>query len=117
MLILAAAIICAFALYGVFIFAQRASECFREAAPANALKESIVMFVGNQEDSVEGIVRSAAWNEKSQNGGDCRDIVVVDLGSEDETFEILMRLQNEYEFVHAVSRENYIEKIQEMQVW
>lgn len=110
-----AVIVCALALYGTFSLVKCAAAYFRETGPEHALSESFVLFVKNQEASIEGIVRSAVWRELSQRGGrTVDDIVVVDLGSGDETFEILMRLQNEYEFVYALKREQYIEKIQEM---
>ncbi len=111
-MIVAAAIICAFALYGAARAAARLTAYFRENGPAHALSEELVLFVRNQEETVEGIVRCAAWRVLSGEMSD--GITVVDLGSEDATFEILMRLQNEYDFVSAVKRERYIEKIQEM---
>ena len=113
-MIFLAVIICALAIYGAFTLAKYVAAYFRDAGPEHALRENLVMFVKNQEPSIEGIVRSAAWRELSGIGQAADGIVVVDLGSEDETFEILMRLQNEYEFVYAMSREQYIEKIQEM---
>lgn len=114
-MIVLAAIVCALALYGTFSLAKCAAAYFKEAGPEHPPSESLVMFVKNREESVEGMVRSAVWRALSKSGGrTVNDIVVVDLGSEDETFEILMRLQSEYEFLYAMRREQYIEKIQEM---
>lgn len=114
-MIVLAAVVCALALYGTFSLVKCAAAYFKEAGPEHALSESLVMFVKNQESAIEGMVRSAVWRTLSKSGGrTVDDILVVDLGSDDETLEILMRLQNEYEFVYALKREQYIEKIQEM---
>ena len=42
------------------------------------------------------------------------DIVVIDLGSEDETLTILRRLSREYDFLHPMTKERYIEMLEEM---
>ncbi len=75
----------------------------------------VVLTVKNQQDSVESMIRSIVWqNLHAQNGGVIPQIVVVDLGSEDETPNILKRLANDYKFVHITDKEGYLSWIKRM---
>ena len=75
----------------------------------------VVLTVKNQQDAVEGMIRSIVWqNLHSKNGGSVPQIVVVDLGSEDETLNILKRIANDYKFVHITDKEGYLNWIKKM---
>ncbi len=74
-----------------------------------------VLCVKNQADSIETTIRSLAWHIMSQNRSrEVNDIIIVDLGSTDETFDILICLAREYEFIHPMSKERYIELVGSM---
>ena len=69
-----------------------------------------VLCVKNQAESIEATLRSLAWHIMSQNRTNkITDIIVVDLGSTDETFDILVCLAREYDFIHPMHKESYIE--------
>lgn len=108
-----ASVICCFAVYGLAQLFCR----FLHGIGSNLERTGntyTVMTVCNQEDCIEGMVRAAVWRSLSQNGGrQVQDIVVVDLGSEDETVDILRKLEREYEFVHVMSRDSYINAVRE----
>lgn len=74
-----------------------------------------VLCVKNQADSIETTVRSLVWHTLSQNKSrEVSDIIIVDLGSTDETLDILIYLSREYEFLHPMSKERYIELVGNM---
>jgi len=106
-------LLCFFALYG---FAQMASQVLGYFGRCGgALYACTVLTVKNQQDSVEGIVRSAVWSGLGRTGGrHVGDVVVVDLGSDDETVSILNSLAEEYEFLHVMDKQEYIQRIQNM---
>ncbi len=60
-----------------------------------------VIGVKDCEDSVEGMVRSLALEDVRE------ELIVIDLGSKDETMEILQKLENEYDFLHVMTPAEY----------
>lgn len=106
------AIICIFAVYGVMQLCFRFAAGLRPPGEVRVGDVYTVMTVRNQEETIEGMIRSAAWKSVLRQGGrTINDIVVLDLGSEDETRDILQRLEREYDFVHVMSREDYIDAV------
>lgn len=74
-----------------------------------------VLCVKNQADSIEATIRSLAWHMLSQyRTREMHDIIIIDLGSSDETFEILTCLAREYDFIHPMSKERYIDLVGSM---
>ena len=72
-----------------------------------------VLTIRNMEDSIEGIVRSVAW--KIQNQKDNlypQELIVLDLGSTDNTLLILNSLAKEYPFIHPMTKTNYLSYIE-----
>lgn len=75
----------------------------------------VVLTVKDQQDSVEGQLRSIVWqNLHAQNGGRVPKIVVVDLGSSDATPQILQKIAKDYDFIEVTDREGYIKRIKEL---
>lgn len=73
----------------------------------------IVVTVRNQQDSVEGILRSIVWNSLNNNSDRCvPNILVVDMGSTDDTRIILDKLAEEYQFIAVTDKEGYSEFLQ-----
>ncbi len=106
------AVICFFAVYGVIQLFFRFAAGMRPPGEIHVDNVYTVMAVRNQEETIEGMIRSAAWKSVARQGGrTINDIVVLDLGSEDETREILQKLEQEYDFVHVMSREDYIDAV------
>lgn len=67
----------------------------------------MVITIKNAEESIEGIVRSLAW-QISNKSNFPTDVYIVDLASTDQTFLISEKLAEEYTFIHPVSMADYI---------
>lgn len=74
----------------------------------NADDYVIVIQVKNQQDRIEGIVRSVVWKEL-KCGGKVPEILIVDMGSSDDTLQILEKLNDEYDFITVSNKEKYVE--------
>ncbi len=62
----------------------------------------------NAEDSAEGLIRSLAWTDVTE------DMIVIDFGSTDETGEILRRLCMQYPALQVVKPDEYIAYIESL---
>lgn len=75
----------------------------------------VVLTVKDQQENVEGLIRGVVWqNLHTKNGGRVPKIIVVDLGSTDNTPDILKKLAGDYDFVQITDKEGYIKLIREM---
>ncbi|MDR0405660.1 MAG: hypothetical protein LBH54_02570 [Clostridiales bacterium] len=99
------AAVCFFAVFGVIQFVKNiyGAVCERRG------DFFIVISVKNQQDYIEDIIRTTVWKSLNRLGGrEVPRIYVVDFGSTDDTLNILERICGDYEFVTALSREEYI---------
>ena len=108
-------IICFFALYGIL---ELVLNIIHYKTNIKNNKKVIsqpyaVLCVENQEDCIESIVRSIAWQMTIQNGNAhyINELIVVDLGSNDRTLDILKLLAIEYSFVSIMDKNEYISLI------
>lgn len=70
----------------------------------------VVVRVKNQEDKIECIIRSLIWKTLSRRGGGKLPIIlIVDVGSDDRTREICMRLCEDYRFIYYTTESKYNE--------
>ena len=75
----------------------------------------IIVTVKNQQETVEGIIRSIVWRSLNKSYyGVVPNILIVDMGSTDDTLKILEKLHNEYEFIKVTDKEEYINIIEKM---
>ena len=67
--------------------------------------DGIYMIIGvkNQEKNIEGILRSIVFKILYGKEEKIKDIIVVDLNSEDCTGEIIKKLEEEYECIRVVN--------------
>ncbi len=72
-----------------------------------------VLTVKNSEETIEGIVRSIAWRTLT-GSEDAQELIVLDLGSEDQTFLILKKLAKEYPFIHPMKKNEYIRFVSDL---
>ncbi len=70
----------------------------------NNIKDMYILIaVKNQENSIEGIVRSIVFkNIYHKNENLFNNIIIADMGSTDDTLRILKKLSNEYSFLRVV---------------
>ena len=63
----------------------------------------VIIAVKNQEDKIEGFIRSALFKMLYGKDDYVKNIIVADLQSKDNTKEIAKRLSKEYECLKVVS--------------
>lgn len=89
-----------FAIFGMLLFLLRVYHSIRHAKVVDKGKLSIIISAKDQQDMIEGIVRGFVLGAEL----DCKEdlllnIVLVDVGSNDETADIMERLGKEYGFI------------------
>lgn len=103
--ILISTVICFLAVYGALQLLIKLMTASRDRNKSVVQQAHIVLSVKNQEDTIENMIRAIAWDPRSG------EVVAIDLGSDDETPEILNRLEQEYSFLHCMNKEEYIDYI------
>ena len=63
----------------------------------------VIIAVKNQEEKIEGFLRSSLFKILYGKEEVLKNIIVADLRSEDNTKEIAKRLSNEYDFIKVLS--------------
>lgn len=87
-----------FALYGFFeLFKQVIYICTYTNMKADGIY--IIIAVKNQEEKIEGFLRSVLFKILYGKEEEVKDIIVTDLNSTDRTKEILNKLSTDYEYV------------------
>lgn len=95
-----------FAVYGVLqIIAKSVFGFNREKSDAIFVHR--VIGVKDCQETIEGMIRSVVWEDMRE------ELIVVDMGSKDETLEILKRLEQHYDFLKVMTTEEYAEHLQE----
>lgn len=102
-----------FALYGLIHIIGSVFHRFPAAAEKQLSTPYTVLAVKDCADCIESAIRSIVWHMQSNTDSlpYGHDLVVINLGSDDETAEILDRLADEFESVHPMSKESYISLI------
>ena len=68
----------------------------------------VVVKVKNQQENIEHIIRKIVWDSLNVNNeAGVPDILVVDMGSTDDTCKILQKLKDEYDFIAVTDKEGY----------
>jgi len=90
------------ALYGLI---EIVIETYRACFVLNNVKDMyILVAVKNQEEYIEGIVRSIVFkNLYDRNDEIFNNIIIADMGSTDNTVHILKKLCGEYEFLKVIN--------------
>lgn len=89
-------IICLFAVYGAVCLGSEIAQMFWKKGNKNKNIAGLLLVVKNQEECIEGMIRSIfqyKFMDKILSGA---RLVVVDMGSCDRTVELLQRLRREY---------------------
>ncbi len=108
-------VVCFFAFYGIIQMGINIYEWLHNSTYKRNDNVHIIITVKNQQNSIEGIIRSVLWKSlNNSHGGIVPNILVVDMGSTDETPDILKRLHIEYNFIEVTDSKSYakiLEKI------
>ncbi len=65
-------------------------------------KENLIIFVKNEEENIEWKIRKLLIKIKLENIKNIEKIIIIDLGSEDKTKEILEKFEKDYAIVKLV---------------
>ena len=91
-----------FAFYGLFEFLKNIiSLCTYTKCKADGI--NVIITVKNQEDKIEGFLRSLIFKILYGKEETIKNVIVADLKSEDNTREIAKKLQQDYEMIKVVS--------------
>lgn len=102
-------VLCVFAVYGAIKILFCLYGCFWRFKDDKKVKSHTVLFFKNNQDEAEAYVRGMIFGRNPFYG----DIIAVDMGSEDETMQILRRLEKEFDILRVMKREEYINHIKE----
>ena len=106
-------IITFFVVYALLDIVIRITDLIFDRGDDTEERTFIVVKVMNQEKNLEYIIRSIIWkNLSGTNGGRLPTVLIVDMGSTDDTAEIASRLAEDYPFIHFTDIEDY-EKIKD----
>ena len=100
--------------FAIFGMIQMAKHVISEIYNTFDLKKDIVIVikVQNQQDKIEGVIRSIVWRSMADvKPLNIPTILVVDMESTDETPIILEQLSRRYSFIKVASKKEYIEYI------
>lgn len=110
--ITAALILCFFAAAGIAHICHRYIDYIFDEGKKRLNIPFLFVTVKNQQEDIEASVRSLVWKSRAVcRDGRMPDIVVVDLGSSDDTPAILKRLEDEYDFLQIYTKQAFIDKI------
>ncbi|MBE7011200.1 MAG: hypothetical protein E7415_00835 [Ruminococcaceae bacterium] len=101
--------VCIFAVYGVIKLVFYIYGYFLTLYGSDGIKRHTVMFFKNNEDEAEVSIREVVLGRNPF----CGDIIAVNMDSEDDTFEILRRLEREYDILTVMNIDEYIHYIKE----
>lgn len=106
-----------FALYGLIHAVGAWLHRFPSAAAMHLSTPYTVITVKDCADCVESAIRSVMWHmQTSADSALCgHDLIVIKLGSDDETSQILARLADEFPSVHPMDKESYIKFVSRLE--
>jgi len=99
------ALIYVLAMYGGICIVGAIIDHFLSGSRYVKQKYELVLTVKNQQDNIEGIIRSIFEDELFKNSGPECKVVVIDKGSDDDTIKILKKLSYEYNNLEVVIEE------------
>lgn len=111
--IIVTVVICLLAAAGAYFLFEKFCAFFCVEENNFSKAPFLIIPVKNSQNSVEFDTRTYIWKLLSQNGGKVPfEIFILDLNSADSTFEISKKLSKEYEFMHAVEKNEFINIIE-----
>ena len=89
------------AIYGFIEVARNIIGIFKN--PKSNLENTyLIIAVKNQEENIEGVLRDIILKTFYRNEDSFNSIVVADLGSNDETKNILSKFERDYDYIKVV---------------
>lgn len=97
-------IVCMFAIYGFITFLHELLLTFKQNMKYKSSMVRLVLIVKNQGDAIEGVLRNILQRDfirKLMPGG---RLTVLDMGSNDDTIDILRKLEKDYECIQVLKK-------------
>lgn len=94
-----------FAVYGMLSLIISAIESFSKRKKPSNNGVRLVILIKNQQDNVEGIVKTILSGETARDIVSNGKLYIVDMGSEDETIKILKKLKNNYDMIEIFNKD------------
>jgi hypothetical protein len=91
--------------YGLISLTAAVAGMVRRKAIDDRFKTGFALLVKDQEESIEGIVRTVFLEHLPERVMSKGKLYVVDMGSKDKTLDILSRLKEEYKCMDVLSTE------------
>ena len=98
------AVMCIFAVYGFIILIHEIMLTVRHKMKYKSSMVKLVLIVKNQGDVIEGVLRNILPRDfirKLIPGG---RLTVLDMGSKDDTIDILRKLEKDYECIQVLKK-------------
>ena len=71
----------------------------------------VIVKVKDGENYIEGLIRDIILEIESENDDYIKKILIIDEGSEDETNEIIRKMESDYSYIKVVNWDDYNQKI------
>lgn len=104
-----------FAIYGLVSIISDWVKLLTKHAKPLLEKSYVVITVKNCQDNIEGTVRTYARKMLSETNTIANELIIIDTGSQDDTLKILSKLEKEYDFIHIMTKESYINMLNELE--
>lgn len=102
--------------YGILVLLMTIVDSIRQRVRLENSMIKMVLLIKNQEETIEGVVRNIYIENILKKVLSSNRMSIVDMGSEDKTMEILIKLKKDYEFfdlLNANERETIFEGFRE----
>lgn len=99
-------LVCLLAAYGALSLIISVFNSIRQKTYPECSRVKLALMVKNREDEIEGIIRNIFIGDYLKKVMSDGKLIVLDMGSTDETPEILAKLKKYYEYMDIVSITN-----------
>lgn len=103
MYILLECVICLLAAYGLLVLVLSAAELIRCRVSGCRPKVRVVILVKDAEEYIEYIIRNAVKRDFISKVFSDKKLVIVDMDSTDQTYQLLERLQKDFSNIESLT--------------
>lgn len=93
-----------FATYGFIVFLHELLVSIKHSRQCRSSMTKLVLIVKNQGEVIEGVLRNALQRDFIRKLMPDGRLTVVDMGSTDDTVEILKKLEKDYECIEVLKK-------------
>lgn len=97
-------IVCIFATYGFVIFLHELLLTYKQNMKYKSSMIRLVLIVKNQGEVIEGVLRNILHRDFVRKLMPAGRLTVLDMGSNDDTIDILRKLEEDYECIQVLKK-------------